>query len=329
MTPLWPAVAEERWMELERRKLVKREDGRWRTNGLLVRVVLFVFTSLTIAAAFLLFAEWKLPKGILTAAICLAVAELLILRFRFFGTGVESALWIGGLFAIIFGLPGPSKPEALLLFAAACAIAGFRMRNAIFGAGVAGFVIAYLAEKHWYAAAAILGLAIGLVSLLALRREYRRPSTEMLISALLIIAPIAGAMTTAETLPVYWALAYVAAACACLMFGGKYRMHAPLIAAAVHIAVVVATLIATNFLVWNEWWTIIAGAILFGVAAIMTRELRGRTTGIVTTRYELTGFDDELRIASTVALQPKTEAPPADGGGGGGRFGGAGATGDY
>ena len=61
------------------------------------------------------------------------MAEWLIRQRRFFGTGIESALWIGALFAIIFSLPSSGKPEALLVFAAACAMAGLRVRSAVFG----------------------------------------------------------------------------------------------------------------------------------------------------------------------------------------------------
>ena len=61
--------------------------------------------------------------GYVTAAISLALAEWLIRTRHFFGTGIESALWLGGLFAFIFGLPGEGSTEVILLFAAASAFA--------------------------------------------------------------------------------------------------------------------------------------------------------------------------------------------------------------
>jgi len=229
-------VAEERAAELRRRKIAAAEVP-WRSHGFLVSVVFSVLTLAALAAVFWLFEVWHLPKGWLTGAMALVTAEVLIRRHRFFWTGIESALWIGGLFAVILGLPGKGRPEALLLFAAASALAGRRMRHPLFGTIASVFVIVYLDARHLQAAAAGAGLAISMVALLVLSREIQRPSTEWLFSALLVISPVAGAIATAERLPAAWAATYFIAACLCLMTALRSPAHALFIGAGVHLGI--------------------------------------------------------------------------------------------
>jgi hypothetical protein len=325
-----PSVAEERALELRARKL-PAPGVPWRTNTVFWSLLLFTLTVLTVAAAFWLLDEFGLPKGWLIGAVALAVAELLIRRYRFFGTGVESALWIGGLFAVIFGLHGSGKPEALLLFVAASAIAGFRMRNAVFGATAAVVMVAYFAARDVRAVAAAFGLALSMAALLAITRELRRPSTEWLLCALLIIPPIAGAVVSARQLSAVWATAYLAAACACAVVGIRTRAHALLIAAAVHTSLAIGTLAVHHLLPWQpEWQMITGGAILLALSAALSRALRSRTAGMVITPERLTPFDDTLQVGGALALQAGMSpgAPPREIGGGG-RFGGGGASGDF
>jgi hypothetical protein len=329
MMHLWPDVEEERRIEFRGRARrwelkLPPETPSWRWNGVLLAAVLFVLTLIPVVATFALLDHWKMrPEGLWTAVVAVAAAEVLILGFRFFRTGVESALWLGGLFAFIFGLKGPAKPEALLLFAAASAIAGLRVRQPLFGALAAVFVVSYWERKGWPGFAGI-AILISLAAVLALLREWRRPSNEYLFVGLAVITPLAGADTT----PV-WSLAFAAAAVICAAIGLRARMHAPLIAAAVHLAVAAGILAAHEILPWRaEWSAIVAGAILLAASLLISRELRGRTRGIVATPFEITGFDEALQIGATLALQPKAEIAD-DEGRGGGRFGGAGATGEF
>src|SRR5437588_7523520 len=94
-------------------------------------------------------ALFLLSKGWITAVIALATAEWLIRRGGFRETGVEAALWLGGLFAFIAGLPSQHKPEALLVFALAAVIAGARVRNPWFGALAVVLVLIYLDQKSF------------------------------------------------------------------------------------------------------------------------------------------------------------------------------------
>jgi hypothetical protein len=324
-----PTVDEERALTLRTRKLPVA-DVSWRANGVVWSVVFFALTMVALAATFWLLHEFRLPKGWITGVLALAVAELLIRRYRFFGTGVESALWIGGLFAMIFGLRGEGRPEALLLLAAASAIAGFRVRNAVFGAAAVAFVVAYLNARYAYELAAALGLAVSLIALMALRREMRRPSTEWLWCALLLIAPIAGAVVSVARLGAVWALAYLAAAAACLVVGITSRAHAPLVGAAVHTAIAVAILVKYDLLPWRpEWQMIVGGVFVLAMSAALSRALRERRSRIVVTPEALTPYDETVRMAGAIGLQAdpvsaETPAPER-----GGQFGGAGASGHF
>lgn len=329
MSPAGPGVADERALVLRARKLPVA-DVPWRTNGVLWSLVFFALTALALAAAFWLLGELRLPKGWIAGAMALALAEYLIRRHRFFGTGVESALWIGGLVAVILGLKGSGKPEALLLFVAAAAIAGFRMRNAAFGAAAAVLVVAYLAARGWHVLAATFGLSVSLAALAAITREVRRPSTEWLLCGLLVITPVAGAVASAGTLSAVWAGAYLVAATACLAVGIAARAHAPLVTAAVHGGIAVATLVVHDLLPGRPEWQLIAGgAVALVLSAALSRRLRGRTTGIVLTPETLTPFDETLQTAGAIALQAQPASGPVSTRDSDGRFGGAGASGRF
>src|SRR5947207_8272115 len=139
---IWPTPEEER-------------SGSWKRMSLLAEVVFFVLTSVAIAASRVFLPGWFVMIG------CIAGAEFLIRAYHFWRTCVESALWIGGLYAFIFSLPSSGKPEALLVLAAAAAIAGWRVRNALFGTMAACLVVAYLAVRHW--PALWFGFAIALL----------------------------------------------------------------------------------------------------------------------------------------------------------------------
>lgn len=312
----------------ERRRELDIRIGR-QSRGALLSLVFFVLTGLAVAATFFLLERLSLPKGWLTAILCIAVAEVLIRRFHFAGRGVESALWLGGLFAFIFGLPSEGRPEGLLLFAAACAIAGARVRNPLIGALWPVFAIAYLGLRHWDVAALLVGIIIAAVALLALAREWQRPSTEMLLVALMIASLVAGAWgtVTAYTSPA-WFLAYVAFALAAFALGIRFRHRGALFGGA--LAIVIASIgLRDMFDFPLEWKLIFAGALLFAIAAAISRMLRGKTTGFVVTPVE-SSYEEALRLIGTTALAPQgaTNGTPEPIGGGG-KFGGAGATGDF
>ncbi len=255
----------------------------------------------------------------------IALAEYLIHVRRWFRTGVESALWIGGLFCLVADLPGKPTDEALLLFAAAAAIAGARVRNPLFGALAAGFVVHY-AEKR-FDLGVLAALALATLAVLALCREWRRPSNEWLFIAIALILPLAG---YAEADPQWRATTialYAGFGALALFLAIARRHHALFFAAAIGFAVAGIEL-AREIDVPLEAKLAAGGALLLLLSLVAARPLRDRTRGFVLKEESLTGEDELLEIAATHAATPSQNPPEARPQGDGG-FGGAGATGDF
>jgi len=300
-----------------------------RTNGVLVQCVFFLLAALAAGAFFGLCHALGVPlPGVIAGAVCIAVAEYLIGVKRWFFTGVEAALWLGGLLAIISELPHSGRPESLLVVGTVFALAGARVRNPLLGAAAAVLVVAY-AER--FDRGAVIALLLGVAALLALLRTWRRPSTEWLFAACALILPVAGwicADARWRTLTILLFLAYGALA---LVLGLRKRHHIFFLAALIGLTVAVTE--SRNYIhIPAEAWLAIAGALLLLIAYAVTRALRGHERGLVLTPEDLTGIDETLQIAATLALKPESSAPPPPEPGfeaGGGTFGGAGASGDF
>ena len=295
----------------------------WHGYGLLGQIVFFLLTIAGIAAFYLL------TRGeLLTAVLCVGLAEYLIRVRKWFGTGVEAALWIGGLISAVTALPNNNAPEGNLLIAAAAGIAGFRVRNPVFGAVAAFFVTMYLervGDRGTIAALLIAGAA-----LIALFLTWRRPSTERLFVGLLVTMPLAGWIHADRrwldvTLMLFGTFAAICLACAVAK-----RHHAMFAGAAMAAMVAVATL-QQRYRISEELLLAMAGAALLIAAGVTARVLRGRAGGFVVTPAQLTPFDDDLEGLATVAVAPIHSAgnPPGERPQDGGGFGGAGATGGY
>ena len=321
----WPTAEEERARAL--RKLIGKEiaPSPWRSHSAIVALVFFGLTCLAVAAPAILIAY--APTG----AAAILLGELLIRKNRFAGTGIESALWIGGLFCLILALPGPPRAEGLLLFAAACAIAGVRVRNPLFGAGAAAFVVAYVYDKS-EAAAWLVALAIGAAASIALLRTWRRPSTEQLFIALAIVMPIAAYMAREfrefHSNPAILLL-YAGYGIAAIVLGLAKRHRALLVAGA--IAIVIARIEAHDWIRFTEWSLMADGVLLLIIGVVAHSALRGRTRGIVVTPATITPYDEAMQIVATVAVAPPHAAPQETqrAVGGGGTFGGAGSSGSF
>lgn len=322
--------------ERERAALVRLATPPWKSNGLFASILFFVLTGIAVASFAAFFDLIELSQAI-AGVVVIGLAELLIRRYHWWGTGVESALWLGGLFACIFALPGEGKVEAVLLFAAAAIIAGVRLRNPLFGALAAILVIAYIAAKDAHLAAFAAGIAVSLTALAALRREWQRPSTEWLWIALLLSMPVTAYLAGFAFFPwstrspaglaigVYFALAVLF-----LLAGRALRHHAPFVASGL-CAIIVTAEIHDLFDYPAEAKLALAGALLLASAWAIHRALRDRTTGLVVTPAIMTGADDLLEVGATLVVAPSAEQPAAADGRvqGDGRFGGGGATGDY
>ena len=316
---LWPTPEEER-------------TGAWRGMRLWISVVLFFFTIQAATALFGLSALLKLPSGWITLITCIAIAELLIQRWHLWRTGVETALWIAGLCAFIFSLPRTGEPEAILAFAAAAAIAGWRMRNGLFGALSFVLMAIYFAASHREAIGFWFAVVIASVALVALTRTWSRPSTEFLWQSIVILLPVAAYCVA---LTVDWhhtnvsvVVLFVVLSIIFLAVGIRFLIRVPLVAAA--IAMAIAIIEARDFIPLSlEVELIVFGAVAFAIGAAAMRALRGRTSGFVTDLRK-SELEPLLNVAPAFVAAGGGGAPPSGGmQGGGGEFGGAGASGNY
>lgn len=340
---LWPSVAEERELALRQRfahvrPIATQKTTAWQSSSPWIALLFFGLTLFAVTATFGFFSLLSLPKGWITAALCIGVAELLIQGRRMFGTGIESALWIGGLFAFLFGLTSEGKPEALLAFAAASAIAGLRVRNPYFGTLASLLVVIYLAvvqhgSAFWGGGAAPLALALTLAAAFGLLRRWSRPSTDALLVAHVVVMPVA-AYVTGKILSDFHFDAPVAATFALLAallvtLGLARRNHAVLIAGLLSFACLVVEV--HDLLDASMEARLIAGGIaLLAITAAVSRLLRGRTLGVVSERTEMTQLEQVIQLGGAVAIahpQPAAESPQLEAGGG--EFGGAGASGGF
>jgi hypothetical protein len=299
----------------------------WRVNGLFAQLVFFVLTCIGAGACYGLLALGSDTfAGLVTGVGALVFAELLIRTKSWWATGVEAALWIAGLIALISTLPSSGKPEALLVVAAAFAIAGARLRQPLFGTIAAGFVVHYCETR--FDLGVLAALAIATLALFALLRTWRRVSTEWLLTLLALALPIAGRFYAGAewrntTIALYLAFGTIA-----LILALTKRHHAHFLAALIGFAIAAADL-AEKIAAPPEAKLAAAGAFLLVIALLASRALRPRTTGFVLAPATLTTFDDELQMAATLALKPDTPVNAPAASPEGGSFGGAGASGDY
>ena len=301
----------------------------WRTHGFIVQAVFFVLTAIAMGAFYLLAEAFDMNGEITLGVVSIVVAELLIGKWRWFGTGVESALWLGGVFSLIAALPSSGKTEAFLVLAAGAAVAGWRVRNPLFGALAAALVTVYFEKK--LDLGVLAALVIATVALIALLRTWRRPSTEWLFIVTLLVLPIVGRIQADTKWRTLTILLYSAFGLASLGAALAKRHHALFLAAAIALGIAGADAIE-QIAAPVEAKLFAAGATLLLASWLLSRALRRNTTGFVATPAKLSSIDEDLQIAATLAMTPPTAQPepaPDARPQGGGNFGGAGATGDY
>jgi len=314
--PTGPTIAEER-AEAVHKIVPSQPESPWRHNGLLLRIVFTVLAAIAVSAAFGFFTLLSLPKGILTAMLAIGAAEWLIAEHRFFRTGVESSLWLCGTFAFIFGLPSQGKVEAILVFAAAAALSGWRMRNAFFGVFAAILVVAYVAAKwnHAPILSMIAAALIAIPSAFALRRVWQRPSNERLFAGLALAMPVAGYLCTvfARLFRTFVMDVQVAAvlgitAAILLAAGIAWRDRVLLISATLSIACAAIEL-RQLFHSPAEAKLIGAGIIVIAIAVTLERRLRGKTRGLVVTAVATNPYDEAMQIGGILTVAPHGSAP--------------------
>jgi hypothetical protein len=308
----WPTPEEER-------------ANAWKRMSLLAQCTFFFLTTLAIGAAFGFLNLISLPRGGMLLIGCVALAEFLIRSHHFWRTGVESALWIGGLYAFIFSLPHSGRPEALLVLAAAAALAGWRVRNALFGTLALLLVVAYFAVRDWWLVAMLFAIAVALIALFAVTRSWRRPSTELLWQMLLLVMPVAGYIAAIDHRGNAYAI-FAALAIIFAVVGIRWRLRVPLVACAIAFAIAV---IDARIPLSPEVQLIAGGVVALIVAATLTRVLRRRTTGFVLDATPTSDVESILTGVAPVLLpvHPAGTSPQVNPQGG--EFGGAGASGNF
>lgn len=322
----------------ERDAIRKQVPSPWRHYGPVLSILFFALTALGVAALFGFCLLLKVPKGMVTAVLCIATAEWLIRSGRFFRTGVEAALWLGGLLAIIFDLPGEPSVEALLLFAAAGAVAGYRVRSPLIGTASAILIVVYAGVKETSGWPAMLYASIlALAAAAALGREWKRGSSETFFALLAVVMPVTGYVTARVTgtfdASGRQSLAITSLllldALVLLALGVRRRERVLLIAGAVALAA--AAIENRSLFGWSlETQCIVAGLVLGAIGVALSRHLRDRVIGFVVTPVDTAEAMELAQIGGTllVAHPTSTDATVERTGGGGG-FGGGGASGGY
>lgn len=317
--PIGPSIAEER-ADAVHQIVPSQPESPWKHNGLLLRIVFTVLAAIAVSAAFGFFALLMLPKGILTAVLAIGAAEWMIVKHRFFRTGVESALWLFGTFAFIFGLPSQGKVEAILVFAAASALSGWRMRNAFFGVLAAILVVVYIAAKwdHTPILAMSVAALIAIASAFALRRVWQRPSSERLFAGLALAMPVVGYLAaialrifqTTFVMNVQIAAILGITAAILLAAGIAWRDRVLLISAALSIACAAIEL-RQLFDYTVEAKFIGAGVLVVAIAVTLERVLRRKTHGLVVTAVATNPYDEAMQIGGILTVAPHGSAPAA------------------
>lgn len=342
-----PAVKEEREIAAESRVIAATKRGwivgaerkqasaalapEWRRTSLLLRFIGFVTGLVLATSLFGLCKVFELQAGILTAAGAIAAAEFLILKRHFWKSGIEEALWIAGLFAVVLDLPGPAVNEGLLLFAAASLVAAIRLLHPWFAAASIAFVAAYVQSEtgNWATVALLYGVAAFAIVMLA--RTWRSPMVESLAS----IAAVAGApaayvlLKLNDVLPGEAATAagFATAAIFCGV-GLLLRHHAPLFGGLLTLAIVVGDF-AAGWPIRPEWRWLLCGFVALAGAQTADRLLRARTNGVTARREPDIEALETLQALSVTSVTTGGSGPEPSRGSGGGGFGGGGASGDY
>jgi hypothetical protein len=291
---------------------------RWKTNGLLVRLVFFFFASLALGTFYGFWRAIGVPgPGILTALAGIGLAEYLIRTQKWFWTGVEEALWVGGGLAFLSALPSSGKPESMLVIGAVFAASCARVRNPLFGAIAAIFVMVW-GEMRFDGGTAV-AIVIASLAMIALLREWERPSTEWLFVVTMLVLPLAGRFAADGK---WWRVTialYATFGFAALLLAMMRRHHAYFVASMIGLSIAVVDA-ARRVEMPVETKFAAAGVFLLALAFALSRALRARTNGFVLAPSKLTPFDDEMQIAGAMVAAaenaPPSQQQPVSGGGG-------------
>jgi hypothetical protein len=341
-----PSVAEEQRIELaervggweragvispaDRAALVAWAATPWRVYKLPLRIGLFLLTWFAASSvAGLFFLALEEIGALVIGVTAIALAEWLIRGKRFFRTGVEEGLWIIGVFMILFQLGrfGLDDEKILIAITAiAILLAGVRLLNvpiAMVGIAVGVIWFGVIAEGTLPAAIA-LGVIGGGAAALHLRPAERPFWSSLtgwtaalappLVWAILLLDHKPEAVIWASVATVAWLAAGIAFRSRALLAGGWLSLLA------------LGYDLAERTRLLPEAKLVIGGGLLFLVAIALEKWLRTPRGGFTSIPLDDESLDGALQLVGVAAIAP---GPLPEGREAGGRFGGAGASGEY
>lgn len=279
------------------------------------RAFLFGATSLAVAMTLFLVGGWA------AAVICIGAAELLIRKWKFERTGVEEALWLGGLFSLVTAWKPSGLPEAFVFYALAAAVAGARLRQPWFGALSVVLLLTHARFALHVPAdeIAIVAQTIAAGAALLRARTWTLRSTDRLFGAIALAAPLIAADAK-------WPPHLIGGV---VVLGIALWLRDRMLLVAAGLSLAIAGFDGIDRIdAAAEVKLIGAGLALVAVSLVVSRALRGRTAGIVVTPAGDAKYERAATVATALFVPP--QPAPAGGGatfqGGGGDSGGGGAS---
>jgi len=332
-------------LRLRNHPWIAQQTGGWSAPSFIARCAFFVLGVVVCALTAAAFEIVSREAAMLAAGVTLLIAaEWLISRKRLFHSGVEEALWTGGLLLLAAQFV-PSNAERGIWVTAALglAVAAVRLLNPFlltlsFAAGSIAIEVigghGLWGEHHVAMAASVLCYVAGAGALLFAGVQFSRPSYDHMLNWLMVIMPLCGFLWLSTQLaPAVRAgtgLASGIFALAALIVGIQRRSHAPLLACMASLGCVAYQLRDLTTLPLKM------KLIVWGTAALLAalglgRYLRTSRRGITSLRLgQGAAALDLAQWIGAGALSPRA-APQADAPfkGGGGVGGGGGADGSY
>jgi uncharacterized membrane protein YgcG len=353
-----PSVAEERWLAIADRvgeaKVTAAETGGWRTTSLLARCAFFFLGMLATLAVFGLayqFTKSANASGVIAAIVCIAVAELLIIGQRFFGMGIEEALYLFGALALIPMFFTNDQRGVTLGCAIFCGAVAARLVNPLFPTFAIAAASWWLhTAGTWHLEIALYCILVTAGSWLALKKNFARPSTQRFVEWMSVVLPVVSYLwlkhfdfdpwryiSRSPSLDAASELAtpliLLIAAASALTLALRWRQHALLLAFGACVVMLPIELREVSSLLL-ETKLVIYGIVVLIVALVAERRLR-RPHGVTSL---LLGPDSEawriveLGTAATLAASAhRTDrtSSPNELEPGGGSYGGGGSSGSY
>lgn len=321
---------------------------KWRVASLWARIVFFILTAVGMSWCYGFLRLFQLPNApaaILVGVGSIALAEMLMRRANFFRTGIEEALYLGGLVSLILSLPSSGKPEAVIVFIIAFAWCGLRLAHGFF-IGVATML--WIAYAAWKFESGVVGgyvsLALLLVAIIADAAPRKRPYAQFALNMQMLLLPTTTGFlicsSPTHTQPNAGLVGIIGVLSSALLAFAIVRGVRPLIASTtLNILITIGDLLARTRIA-DEALAIAVGASMLVGAILLERRLRGRERGLNGDKFEAKPLAGAIEMIATAAagaaahdLTRPSDAPaPAveqASNGSQSSFGGGGATADY